>query len=539
MSTSLEATLDASVAAPGEERARTGALPCVQRPATGWAGAATLLTLYISYTSFQGRLTNGGPNWTSLWGFPNVARDYIDVLLCLFVTFLVMVTFEKATKAFRALSLFVVAVTEIVNLSATESAVYPVGQELITLPELAMATAAACLMAGLLVDLLVRRSEGLAPPVPNTRAVSWRHAFRSGGQRWLVLWSIVSLATLLYLTVKNYAGVPAGSDGYYTNWRMTACAFWWVFTFLGLPVCVMTVKWRSRLAEDRSDAGLMGLLLVRRTRREGLTSAVRLFKRRRFRVVFLDLCVKGFWVPLMVTFLFGECGNFRQGLNGTLPAFHELGIWGGFGRVARAFFTDHDEPFLGSAYHMVYHSLFVVDCGLGLLGYISASRWLGNKSKSVETTLLGWAVAMSCYPPFNSVLWGSLFPYDTNHGPPYRIFTTVAIHHVFMALTLMLFFVYGWATVVFGLRFSNVTHRGVISTGPFRYIRHPAYATKNLAWWTESILNFGHPIQFVYLLGVNGVYTMRALTEERHLMQFEDYRRYAKTVRWRFFPGVF
>jgi protein-S-isoprenylcysteine O-methyltransferase Ste14 len=108
-----------------------------------------------------------------------------------------------------------------------------------------------------------------------------------------------------------------------------------------------------------------------------------------------------------------------------------------------------------------------------------------------------------------------------------------------MLLTLMLFFVYVWATVAFGLRFSNVTHRGILDTGPYRYIRHPAYATKNLAWWTESLSGFGSPWQFVYLAGLNAIYITRAITEERHLSTFQDYRDYMQRVRWRFIPGVF
>jgi protein-S-isoprenylcysteine O-methyltransferase Ste14 len=92
--------------------------------------------------------------------------------------------------------------------------------------------------------------------------------------------------------------------------------------------------------------------------------------------------------------------------------------------------------------------------------------------------------------------------------------------------------------VVFGLRFSNLTHRGILNTGPYRWIRHPAYATKNLAWWAENLQMLGSPWQFVYLAGLNAIYIMRALTEERHLMHFEDYRKYAAEVRWRFIPGV-
>src|SRR3546814_10067667 len=32
--------------------------------------------------------------------------------------------------------------------------------------------------------------------------------------------------------------------------------------------------------------------------------------------------------------------------------------------------------------------------------------------------------------------------------------------------------VYSWATMAFGIRFSNLTHRGVITHGPYAFTRH-------------------------------------------------------------------
>ena len=43
--------------------------------------------------------------------------------------------------------------------------------------------------------------------------------------------------------------------------------------------------------------------------------------------------------------------------------------------------------------------------------------------------------------------------------------------------------VYAWATLALGLRASNLTNRGIVTTGPYRWLRHPAYVAKNLSWW--------------------------------------------------------
>ena len=47
--------------------------------------------------------------------------------------------------------------------------------------------------------------------------------------------------------------------------------------------------------------------------------------------------------------------------------------------------------------------------------------------------------------------------------------------------------IYAAATVAFGLRFSNLTHRGILTHGPYRWSKHPAYLAKNAYWWLASM----------------------------------------------------
>jgi protein-S-isoprenylcysteine O-methyltransferase Ste14 len=97
---------------------------------------------------------------------------------------------------------------------------------------------------------------------------------------------------------------------------------------------------------------------------------------------------------------------------------------------------------------------------------------------------------------------------------------------------LFLVFVYVWSTAAFGLRFSNLTHRGIITHGPYRWTKHPAYLAKNLSWWMISVpfvAGSGWLVAIqscLMLAAVNLIYYLRAKSEERHLAADPVYRDY-------------
>jgi hypothetical protein len=89
------------------------------------------------------------------------------------------------------------------------------------------------------------------------------------------------------------------------------------------------------------------------------------------------------------------------------------------------------------------------------------------------------------------------------------------------------------ATVAFGIRFSNLTHRGILTNGPYRWTKHPAYVSKNLSWWLLSIPfipmdGWDNLVKHsLALLCINFMYFMRAKTEEWHLSRDPTYVQYA------------
>ncbi|KTT94659.1 protein-S-isoprenylcysteine methyltransferase, partial [Sphingomonas yabuuchiae] len=144
-----------------------------------------------------------------------------------------------------------------------------------------------------------------------------------------------------------------------------------------------------------------------------------------------------------------------------------------------------------------------------------------------------WAAALICYPP--TILMGDNGPLNYRPGTAewsYWFAGHPVVLAVIGAVLVGLTAIYAWSTVAFGIRFSNLTHRGILTHGPYAVSRHPAYLSKNIFWWiaTIPILSTGTWVDAArscLLLGVvNGVYCWRARTEERHLSADPAYRDY-------------
>lgn len=244
----------------------------------------------------------------------------------------------------------------------------------------------------------------------------------------------------------------------------------------------------------------------------------------------LGFFVKLFFVPLMTVFFADQFGTLVKNYDFV------------FNHVLT---SDHPQIGTHDFYNVMLSLIFAIDVGLAWGGYVVTSRWIKNTMWSVEPTLAGWAVAVLCYPPLNRVP-GFYFQNPGDHA--FLQMQEPRLVSLFAAMSLTSFAVYTAATVCFGLRFSNLTHRGIITTGPYSWIRHPAYASKNFSWWcvmlpvaimqskTEGIATT--LINIVGLITLTGQYALRALTEERHLMKDPEYVAYMKKVPYRFIPGV-
>lgn len=179
--------------------------------------------------------------------------------------------------------------------------------------------------------------------------------------------------------------------------------------------------------------------------------------------------------------------------------------------------------------------MFVIDVAFATVGYLLTLKPLDAHIRSATPYAAGWAAALICYPPF--LLMNEGGPLDYHPGSAEWVYWMEG-HPTLLALTgamlVILTAIYAWATVAFGLRFSNLTDRGTLTHGPYAFTKHPAYMSKNAFWWLAGLpflVTTEKPIDAIrntaLLAIVSGVYYWRAKTEELHLSADPAYRAYA------------
>lgn len=314
------------------------------------------------------------------------------------------------------------------------------------------------------------------------------------------LWTTLGVIALIYALVPEYSAALFEP-------------FWSVLEF-AIPVFLLISPayfwWADgRMEEPEDGYWHVGALVL------GWSDRVILSKIRQHALGWL---VKVFFLPLMFVYFHNNVINFRT--------------------------ADFSSLDLIGWHYFIYNLLILVDLGCIVVGYSLTVRLFDNHIRSTEPTLSGWIPALICYQPFWGLIGPQYFAYRGDMDWQSLLAPYPIVQGIFSAIILGLMAIYTWASVSFGLRFSNLTHRGVITNGPYRYSKHPAYLSKNLSWWFEA-LPFIAPFVFgmrgagwsghwadavartLRLLGVNLIYYLRARTEERHLSHDPLYVRYA------------
>ena len=177
----------------------------------------------------------------------------------------------------------------------------------------------------------------------------------------------------------------------------------------------------------------------------------------------------------------------------------------------------------------------VIGAVFGTIGYVFSLRIINSHIRSTQSSVLGWVVCLICYPPLLFVLFSFANIDDTI---TWDVWLKNAGLFAWLWGITVLFFqcLYVWSTVIFGMRFSNLTNRGIITNGPYRYFKHPGYLGKVISFWLISmpfipaVALASAIVNSAQLLFVSLIYYLRGKTEERHLLKDERYRAYTRWI---------
>ena len=352
-----------------------------------------------------------------------------------------------------------------------------------------------------------------------TTGLDWAAPRRANLERVAVkllgLWTTLAIIGFFYLIFPQYEDPLFTPFWAALNWGLP------VFALLS-PVYFLLIDARMRAPHD--GFWHTGALML------GWREAVDLGRLKQHA---LGWGVKGFFLPLMFSYFYANLDGLRH--------------------------ADLTGRSIADWFRMGWDLLILVDVGCIVAGYTLTVRAIDAHIRSAEPTWSGWIPAIICYQPFWGLMGSAYFAYNSDFGWVEVLEGYPVLQALWSGCILFFMGVYTWASLSFGLRFSNLTHRGIITDGPYRYTKHPAYVCKNLSWWMEA-LPFMLPVMMglrhgawnglwglaarrcLRLLGVNLIYYIRAKTEERHLSQDPDYVAYALWIErnglLRFLPRV-
>jgi hypothetical protein len=349
----------------------------------------------------------------------------------------------------------------------------------------------ACTALGIFVPDLWWRQVQRRTLLPERGPRNWA---RVGTKCAGLLGSVAAVALLYWLAPEYHPGLPFYGN-YYRALKVLLPAWAVVAPFY--------IAWVDRrLAQPQDSLWQMGRLVLGRW--HGLDA-------RAIWQYLLGWLVKAFFLPLMFTYF---CDNLNTLLHYDLSRLHSY----------------------NGIYDWGYFSLYFIDVSLVSMTYVMSLKATDTHIRSTEPTAAGWVSALVCYQPFWSLISRQYIAYDS--GPAWGEWLGEYrwLHVLWGMAILSLVVIYVWATIAFGGRFSNLTHRGIITNGPYRYTKHPAYLSKNLSWWLIAMPfmydgNLWDTVRHTVLLGaLNLIYYLRAKTEERHLSLDPVYAQYADWI---------
>jgi steroid 5-alpha reductase family enzyme len=271
-----------------------------------------------------------------------------------------------------------------------------------------------------------------------------------------------------------------------------------IVTFL----CIFFTEWRLGPVEQHEGTQFGRFLLGQWSKIDWLI----------FRKEILSWLIKGFFLPLNFVELVHSINRIRgKELSALDMPFPQM------------------EAFIAT---MIYTAIIASI----LPGYAFSARLFNTQVKKVDHSWFGWMVTLGCYAPLYAgvSMW---FDYRENMQgmKPWAAVSqgNEWLMYALGGVILLCELTHYWGEAQMGVRSSNLTNRGIITVGPYRFCKHPVYVSKCIAWtllWMPFLAGVT-PLECVRLtllmFCMFAVFLMRGWVEERLLSDDPDYVSYA------------
>lgn len=325
-----------------------------------------------------------------------------------------------------------------------------------------------------------------------------------------VVWLVI-----LFIASKFYELHP-----YYNQYKNNLTFFSYFFKLyliFGLPYFFVTLIVKSSATEDFYDPAVRIIHIAKSIFRR---MDFMVLRNKYNRKVLLNMVMRCYFIPIMVIQVYGNIENSIRysAHNFAGYNFFTICLW-------------------------LSAILWLTDILNASLSYCIESRWIENRSRSIDLTVGGWLVCLACYAPINEVT-GTLFPFGplaAGNNQALIIADNITFFTILKVLEIVVLVAHIYADVSLGPSVANITLKKLQTSGLYGIIRHPGTTFKLMLWWTQSVfyMEFWKPSYIFGHLMWNVLYILRAFTEERHLNKHKEYREYKKKTKHRFIPGIF
>jgi protein-S-isoprenylcysteine O-methyltransferase Ste14 len=365
---------------------------------------------------------------------------------------------------------------------------------------------------------LRRQTKGISKFVV-ARKIHWGLLLKRALARYAVWLTIIFLGSVVYRNLPYYGDAQFTANFLFFDQLLYAVAIF------GIPYFALTLIIKSSPKEDFYDPAVRIIHIAKQLLRhlgseEQESSPRRVFRNVYNRKVLLNLVVRFYFIPVMIV----------QVLSNLLMSTNLLD-------------QAHTGWTLWYVLTLISAVLWLMDIINASVAYCFESRWLENRSRSIDLTFTGWLVCLACYQPLNQATGYAFFfaPFVATGNPQDLVYNDSGLLLTIKILEIVFLASHIYSGTSLGPSVANITLKRLQTRGPFGLVRHPGTTTKLLFWLSQSMFyrNFWTlKVVFGYLMWA-AIYIARALTEERHLKQFPEYREYMRKVKHRFLPWLF